>query len=313
MTKEDRKIAYYPGCSLNSTSMDYNVSIKKLLGVLEIGFEEIEDWNCCGTTPAHHTSEELSLVLSARNLLLAREMGYEEILCPCVSCYNKLMHAAKVLGSSDETLNEFELEQKASLISDLEEMDFSIEKEYNFKVYSILEFLVDHRDLIKEKYQQVSGGKNYQRPGILSELVPACYYGCALLRPRERPAFDSVENPTSMEKLLADVGIKCTSFQFKTECCGAILSLTNKDVVLGLSKKIIDTAIGSGANSFVVFCQLCQQNLDLRQSQINSYFGKNYHIPVLYLTQVLGMALGLSEKEVMLESLFVKPVIKKGF
>ncbi len=305
--KDNLNIAYYPGCSLNSTSIDYNVSIKKLLEVLGIEFKEIEDWNCCGTTPVHHTIEELSITLSGRNLMLAKNMGYDEILCPCVSCYNKLRYAAKILNSDSEELNELENKRRMQLISDLEEMGFKVEGNYNFKIYSIINFLIDNIDLIEEKYKQAKQSKDYRRPDFLTRIEPACYYGCALLRPREAIKFDDVENPTSMEKLLKTVGIESKNFQFKTECCGAILSLTNKDAVLKLSKKIIDMAIDCGANAIVVFCQLCQQNLDLRQSQINNFYKTNYRMPVIYITQVLGIALGLSEKEVMLGRLFVKP------
>ncbi|MDZ7838054.1 MAG: CoB--CoM heterodisulfide reductase iron-sulfur subunit B family protein [Actinomycetota bacterium] len=311
MTREEnsKKIAYYPGCSLNSTAIDYNVSIKKLLNVLGIEFEEIEDWNCCGTTPAHHTNEELSVALSGRNLILARQNGYEEILCPCVSCYIKLTQAANLLNADNENLNEFEQRRRQQLIEDLKDMGLEVEENYNFKIYSILNFLIENRQLIKQKYEQAVQDPDYRRPEILSRLNPACYYGCVIFRSRDALKFDQTENPTSMEKLLEDVGIESRKFQFKTECCGAILSLTNKDTVLKLSKGIIEMADDCGANSLVVFCQLCQQNLDLRQSQINRSFKTSYHIPVIYLTQVLGMALGLSEKEVMLDRLFVEPAI----
>jgi len=309
MEEEKIKIAYYPGCSLNSTSLDFNVSIKRLLEVLGIEYEEIEDWNCCGTTPAHHTNEQLSSALSARNLLLADKMGYDTILSPCVSCYNKLGHAAKIIASDEEGLNDFELEHKRQLVEDLQEMGFKLKENYDFKVYTILNFLLKHRKLIKEKYREVTQKSGSEPPRILERLSVACYYGCALLRPREAEKFDDIENPASMEQLLGDVGIGCRKFQFKTECCGAILSLTNKDLVLKLSKDILEMALDCGANSLVVFCQLCQQNLDLRQSQINRHYKKDYRVPVLYLTQVLGMALGLSEKEVMLDRLFVKPEI----
>ena len=308
MKDEKYKIAYYPGCSLNSTSVDFNVSIKKLLEVMGIEFEEIEDWNCCGTTPAHHTNEELSSVLSARNLLLAKKMGYETILSPCVSCYNKLNHAAKMLNTADEDLNPFELEKKEQLVSDLKEMGLEVEGEYHFKVYSILNYIFENRDIIKQKYKEVSESKEYKKPALLENLIPACYYGCALLRPKESLKFDDIENPTVMEQLLSDVGIESKNYQFKTECCGAIMSLTNKDLVLKLSKDLLDMALDCGANSLVVFCQLCQQNLDPRQSQINHFYKTNFKIPVLYLTQILGMALGLSEKEVMVDRLFVRPV-----
>ncbi|MHB1275359.1 MAG: CoB--CoM heterodisulfide reductase iron-sulfur subunit B family protein [Candidatus Humimicrobiaceae bacterium] len=309
MVQENKKIAYYPGCSLNSTSVDFNVSIKKLLEILSIEFEEIEDWNCCGTTPAHHTNEELSSVLSARNLLLAKRMGYDTILCPCVSCYNKLNHAAKMLNIPIDEMNPFDQGKKQQLLSDLKEMGFEVESKYNFKIYSILNYLFENRELIKQKYLEISEGKDYKRSLLLTKIIPACYYGCALLRPKESLKFDDIENPTAMEHLLKDVGILSKNFQFKTECCGAIMSLTHKDLALKLSKDILDMALDCGANCLVVFCQLCQQNLDLRQSQINNFYKTNYKIPVLYLTQILGMALGLSEKEVMVDRLFVRPVI----
>ncbi len=307
MAQEKAKIAYYPGCSLNSTSLDYNVSIKKLLDVLGIAYEEIQDWNCCGTTPAHHTNEALSAALSARNLLLAKQMGCDTILSPCVSCYNKLSHAAKLLGTDAQDMHDFDQKAKKQLTADLEEMGFRVEQSYSFKNYSILNFLLDKRDLIRKKYEQVTQKEGWSPPPLLSKLSLACYYGCALLRPKHADKFDDVENPTSMEQLLAEVGIACKNYQFKTECCGAILSLTNKDVVLKLSKDLIEMTLDCGANSLVVFCQLCQQNLDLRQSQINRYYKTSYRVPVLYITQILGMALGLSEKEVMVDRLFVSP------
>ncbi|MDD3777583.1 MAG: CoB--CoM heterodisulfide reductase iron-sulfur subunit B family protein [Actinomycetota bacterium] len=308
--KNINKIAYYPGCSLNSTALDYNLSIKKLLDALDIEYEEIEDWNCCGTTPAHHTNEELSAALSARNLLLAKKMGYEQILCPCVSCYIKLTHAANLLNADPEELNEYEQIKRQQLVDDLKDMGLKVEPEYNFKIYSILNFLVEKEELIKKKYQEAIGNENYRRPQILDRIKPACYYGCVIFRAKEADKFDQTENPMTMERLLKIVGIDSREFQFKTECCGAIMSLTHKDAVLKLSGKILEMTEDCGANCIVLFCQLCQQNLDLRQSQINKAFKTNYHIPVIYITQVLGMALGLSEKEVMLDRLFVEPSIK---
>ncbi|MDD5658786.1 MAG: CoB--CoM heterodisulfide reductase iron-sulfur subunit B family protein [Actinomycetota bacterium] len=309
MAQETNKIAYYPGCSLNSTAIDFNISITKLLKVLGIGFKEIEDWNCCGTTPAHHTNEELSATLSARNLLLADKMGYDEILCPCVSCYNKLSHAAKMLNTSFSEMNPFEQEKKQQLVSDLKEMGFELKDSYGFKIYSILNYLFEKKELIRQKYLEISQTSGYNKSSLLAKIAPACYYGCALLRSNKLLKFDDIENPNSMEILLKDIGITSKSFQFKTECCGAIMSLTHKDLVLKLSKDILEMAYDCKANCIVVFCQLCQQNLDLRQSQINRYFKTEYKIPVLYLTQILGLALGLSEREVMLDKLFVSPNI----
>ena len=308
------KIAYYPGCSLNSTAIDFNISLKKLLDVLGIGYVEIKDWNCCGTTPAQNVSSELVLTLSARNLFMAKKMGLQEILCPCVSCYNKLYKAAYYINSASKLKNIKEEQMRDTIIANLKDMGFDVEGELNFKVYSVIEFLYLKKKTIGAKYNEhKAGGKDSSAASsFLEKLKPVCYYGCALLRPDSALRFDDIEKPTSMEEILEEAGIKCRNFQFKTECCGAILSLTHKNSVLKLSNMILDSALESDANCLIVFCQLCQQNLDLRQAQINKFFHKNYHLPVFYITQLLGMALGLTPQSVMLDKLFVSPELIKN-
>jgi len=307
-----KKIAYYPGCSLKSTAMDFNVSIEKVLDLLEIEYEEVSDWNCCGTTPASNISDELVATLAARNLLLADKMGLNEILCPCISCYNKLHKASYYLNNRGELKNLREEKKRDSIFKALNEMGFDTEKDFNIKVYSIIEFLNLQKELIGKKYTELESKRDENSKGfsILNSLKPVCYYGCAMLRPAGVPKFDDIENPTSMEEILKMVDIRCEDFQFKTECCGAILSLTNKDEVLRLSGEILDSAaMESGANSMIVFCQLCQQNLDLRQTQINKYNKTHSSMPIFFITQILGMALGLSPEEVMLNKLFVSPAV----
>ena len=305
------KIAYYPGCSLNSTAMDFNISLKNLLKLLGIEFEEIDDWNCCGTTPAHNVSEELSIILSARNLLLAKKMGYENILSPCVSCYCKLLIASKIINSNAKPENKLEDNRRNLVLKELENMGFDMGQELDFNVYSIVHFLFLIKEKIRNKYLEVKDEvANTKEVEFLKSLKPVCYYGCVILRPGYVIKFDSIENPTSMERILKEVEIESLNFPFKTECCGAILSLTNKNIVMELSEKILSAAQDSGANCIIVFCPLCQQNLDLRQSQINKYFKSNYKIPVFYISQILGLALGLSYKNTMIDKLFVGPDIR---
>lgn len=301
-------VAYYPGCSLSSTAIDFNVSTQRLLKLLEIKFEEINDWSCCGTTPAHNISDELSIVLAARNLLLAKKMGYDDVVCPCISCYYKLLKASRYINSNSELYKKDDLEKKNTVISLLNEMGFDCSETFNFRIYSIIEFLLIQKDKINRKYLELKNSAAYDgATDLLKDLNPVCYYGCVLLRPRDIIKFDDPENPTSMETILAQVSINCLDFRFKTECCGAILSLTNKNIALGLSKEILDAAVEAGADSIIVCCPLCQQNLDLRQSQINKTFKTGYKIPIFYITQVLGLSLGLSAKDVMVDRLFVEP------
>lgn len=300
------KVAYYPGCSLISTAIDFNVSLKGLLDVLNIEYIEIDDWNCCGTTPAYNANEELAATLSARNLLLAKKMGLEDILSPCVSCYNKLYKAAYYINSNNELRNKREEGIRDSILKTLKSMGFDISQEFNFRVYSIIEFLYLKKAEIGKRFRELKPeNNNSSEYSVLKELTPACYYGCALLRPKDALKFDDIERPTSMEEILKEVDIECRDFSFKTECCGAILSLSHKDSVLKLSGEILDVALESKVDSLIVFCQLCQQNLDLRQKQINRFNKTRYHMPIMYITQVLGVALGLTFKEVMLDRLFV--------
>jgi len=305
------KIAYYPGCSLNSTAMDFNVSLKNLLKFLNVEFEEIDDWNCCGTTPAHNVSEELSIILSARNLLLAKKMGYENILCPCVSCYCRLLIASKVINSNSEPENKLQERKRDLVLKELKNMGFDINQKLDFRVYSIVHFLFLIKERIRNKYLLVKNEViNSKEVELLRSLKPVCYYGCVLLRPSYVIKFDNIENPTSMESILKEVGIESLNFSFKTECCGAILSLTNKNIVIELSEKILSAAQDSGANCIIVCCPLCQQNLDLRQTQINKYYKSNYKMPVFYISQILGLALGVSFKNTMIGKLFVEPDIR---
>ena len=309
---EIKKISYYPGCSLESTAIDFNASVQKLMKVLSVGLEEIPDWNCCGTTPAHNVSKDMTVDLSARNLFLAKESGFDEVLSPCVSCYCKLTEAANILNSEDnDQTTKDSHDKKGQIIEKFKNISSAHDEKFNFRIYSIVEYLLNNNELIRKKYLELKDSVKEPEKSILADMRPVCYYGCVLFRTDYVPRFDSMENPTSMERVLESAGIKSRDFSFKTECCGAILSLTYKNIVLKLSKKILDTAVEAGANCIIVCCPLCQQNLDMRQKQINRFYKTNYKIPVYYISQVLGMALGLSYRDVMVDKLFVMPDIKK--
>jgi heterodisulfide reductase subunit B len=307
------KISYYPGCSLNSTAIDFNVSIKKLLKVLGIWLEEIPDWNCCGTTPANNVSSDMPVALSARNLFLAKKIGFNEILSPCVSCYCKLYKAANVLNNAEtaEITSHKKNIKRDEIIELFKDIGADPDEKLDFRIYSIVEFLLNNNKLIRKKYIEFKDRVKEPERTLLDGLKPVCYYGCVLFRTNYVSRFDSMENPTSMERVLESIDIKSREFDFKTECCGAILSLTYKNIVLELSKKILDASVEAGANCIIVCCPLCQQNLDMRQKQINKHFKTNYKIPVYYITQVLGMAMGLSYRDVMVDRLFVMPEINK--
>ncbi len=284
------KYAFYPGCSLESTAWDFDRSARAVCRVLGIELKEIPDWVCCGSTPAHTSNASLAVALPVVNLLKAQRMGLP-VLTACASCYARLRTANHIIR------NEPEERQRTQRIVG-KPYDGSVE------VRHLLDILVNDFGLegIRAKVQ---------RP--LRGLRVACYYGCLLTRPPEIVAFDNAEHPTSMENLLAAAGAEPVEWPFKTECCGASLSLTRSSVVERLAHRLLAMAREAGADCLAVACPLCESNLDLRQGDARKVHGNLPETPILYVTQLLGLALGLSPEDVGLEALIVSaaPLLNK--
>jgi len=138
-------------------------------------------------------------------------------------------------------------------------------------------------------------------------LKVACYYGCVLTRPPKIAQFDNVEDPQSMDSIIRTLGAQPVEWSFKTECCGVSMTLTRSDIVLKLSNDILREAKEAGANVIAVTCPLCQANLDGRQSQIEETYKTHYRIPILYITQLMGLAFGAFPKEVGIHKLITSP------
>jgi heterodisulfide reductase subunit B len=134
----------------------------------------------------------------------------------------------------------------------------------------------------------------------------ACYYGCLLVRPHKIIGFDRVEDPTSMDELMQLIGATPIDWGFKTECCGASLSIARTDLVAKLSGNIVKDAADRGAEAIIVACPMCHSNLDMRRPQIDQYVGKEISTPVIYITQAIGLAVGLAPEKLGLQRHFVK-------
>lgn len=268
------KYAFFPGCSLESTAWDFDRSTRAVCRALEIDLEEIPGWVCCGSTPAHASNAALAVSLPVLNLQKAQPMN-RPVLTACASCYARLRTANhKVNESSAERTRAERITGKS--------YDGSV------PVYHVLDVLVNQYGLnaIREKVEQP-----------LSGMKVACYYGCLLTRPPEVVAFDDAENPTCMEHLVRAMGAEPVSWPYRTECCGAALSMTQPAVVCRLGHRLVSMAREAGADCIAVACPLCQVNLDLRQGDAGKAHGELPATPVLYFTQLLGLALGLSAKE----------------
>ncbi len=279
------KYAYYPGCSAESSARDQHSSSIAVARALGIDFIEIKGWSCCGSTPGHQTDRVLAASLSAANLILAKDMGLD-IVVNCAACYNRLKTA------NYEVKNHPEMRQKVKN---------AIGRDYDgsVEIKHMMEVLLE--DYGKESLQKAF---TYS----LNGLRVASYYGCLLVRPQEITNFDDPENPQSMDNLIRAMGGESLDWPYKVECCGNSLSLTTRsDLVVSFSDSIIGMAKAVEAECIAVACPLCQVNLDLRQMDIKRQTGKQYDMPILYITQLMGLCLGLSRKELGLEKLVVSP------
>jgi heterodisulfide reductase subunit B len=277
-------LAYYPGCSLHKSSAEYDVSVRKVLDILGVEVEEIPEWTCCGSSPAHMMDHLLAQALAARNLRQASLVG-DELLAPCPSCFQREKNAEVEIHADDA----FRAEVNAVL-----------DRPYTGRVtvWSLPDYLM--RFVGEEKIAALVKTD-------LSQLKVVPYYGCLLGRPGELTGEKDIEQPMMMDLLLQATGVDVKWWNYKTECCGASVGMPKAEIQRTLSGKILEQAMAAGAEAVVVACPLCHVNLDLKQSQINKALGTNYSVPILYLSQVMGIALGLSFDDVMLGKNVVDP------
>lgn len=278
------RFAYFPGCSLSSSAYDYNLSFKYVARALGIDLVEVRDWVCCGASSGHATSHLLSIALPVLSLSHAEEDGFTKLVAPCLACLSRFKAA------------NMELEHDASLREKIHQI-FDYKYQGKVKVYHPLEVFLE---IGLEKIQERVRKK-------LTGLKIACYYGCVLTRPPQIAQFDNVEDPQSMDSMVRVLGATPIEWSFKTECCGVSMTLTRSDIVLKLSNDILREAKEAGANAIAVCCPLCQANLDGRQRQIEEAYKTRYGIPIIYITQLMGLAFGAFPKEMGLQKLITSP------
>ena len=283
------KYAYYPGCSGSGTSKEYEVSTRAVCKALGLEFNEIADWSCCGSTPAHSLDPTLSAALSARNLVLAAKTGAEAVATPCPSCLSNLKMARH--RSFDPN---FKRKVDSLLDNPLPPDPANLPE-----AFSVLQ-------IITEQLSREDIRRRVTRP--LEGIKVACYYGCLMSRPAEVMHFGDCENPTAMDDLMSALGAEPVPFAMKTECCGASLGIPRKDVTASLVGRILDNAQAFGAEALVAACPLCHMNLDLRQHQAEHATGEKFNIPVLYYTQLMGLAFGLPSEDLLLDKLAISPM-----
>jgi len=274
-------IGYYPGCALHGSSNDYEQSLKASLNALGVNLQELNDWICCGATAAHALNHKLAMALPARNLALAERDGHKEIFAPCPLCSMQLLKVRQAVQDS-------KIRQELSQIVEAEVRGEA-------RVLNLIQVI---EQIGLERLQAA-----VTTP--LEAMNAACYYGCLLVRPPAVVNFDDFEQPKSMEAILAVLGAKTVDWNYKTECCGAGMTMADEDTVLELAYKILSNASAHGANCLVVACPMCHVNLDMKQAAVERKYGQRFGLTVYYLSDVVGLALGLSREQLGVDRHFV--------
>jgi heterodisulfide reductase subunit B2 len=278
------KLAYYPGCSAESTARDMHMSSLAVARELGIELTEPEGWTCCGATAGHQTDRVLAASLAAANLAAVKKMGLD-MMVNCAACYSRMKMANHEVSSSDSM---------RAKVGEAVGTDY----DGSVRVRHFLEILLEDIGMDRVKAA-------VKKP--LGDMKVACYYGCLLVRPAEVMQFDDPENPTSMDRLVEAMGAESLDWPHKVECCGGGLSMTRTDLVLKLSDSIIGMAKQAGADCIVVACPMCQVNLDLRQIDIEKQMGRRHDMPILYITQLLGLSMGIAPEQLGLGKLMISP------
>jgi heterodisulfide reductase subunit B len=269
------KYHYYPGCSLEGTAREYDLSTRAVMDAMGAQLKEIEDWTCCGASAAESTSYLLSMALPARNLAIAeKQEDLQDILVPCSACYLNLKKVEEKTRREPELLNTLNHMLR----------DDQLQLNGRAQVRHLLDVMANDlgADTIRRRVKR--GFQNFR-------MAP--YYGCQCLRPYA--VFDDPEKPRAMEPLIEATGAQIHPWNLAGKCCGASHMNTDMDVSLELVTAILRGA--KGADAIVTVCPMCQMNLEAYQQKISRRHKEDLRITVLYLPQFIGLALGLSEQE----------------
>ena len=279
-----RQYAYFPGCSLEKIALSYNQSTKETTKKLGIELKELEDWNCCGATAYSHVDEILAYTLCARNIAMAEKENLD-LVTPCSACYKNTFFTNQYLRKDPDMADHINV----ALQEDDLHFSGSISIRNLFDVFTEDVGL----DEISESVSQP-----------LKDLRVAPYYGCQIVRPRKDG--EEIEQPDFFEKLLSAMGAEPVDFALKTRCCGGSLLISSREAALDMIHKLLTNAEESGADLIATACPLCQLNLECYQNQVNQEHGTNFSVPVVYFTQLLGLAFGIPNKRLGIGSELIK-------
>lgn len=294
--------SYYPGCSLERNASAYHLSAMAVAKPFALTMAEIDDWNCCGATEYIALHRRAAYALVARNLALAAQQRpngepgtYQHMAVPCSACFLNLSKVEQYLQKSDDFLHEINQALAAGGLH---------YDPGNIIVRHLLDIFVNDVGYaaISEKVTQPLHG-----------LRVAPYYGCLVVRPALQGVFDDFEYPVTLDRLMETLGAEVVDFPLKAHCCGGHMTQISEPVALDLIRRLLKNAADYEADLIVALCPMCQLNLDAYQENVNKYFKTDYHIPVLYFTQMMGLAFGIPAEELGIGKEFVdcRPALSK--
>ena len=289
MEQKYKKVAYYPGCALEGTGHSYNRSTKEVGKALGLELEEVKNWNCCGAMEVKNIDPKIQTYLSSRVMsIAANEMGYDTVMAPCNGCYHNLKKA------------EYDLENDPASVEVVDRLSTKAGHE----TYEAGQVETIHAlDWIKDTLGE--DGIRARVKNSLKDLKIANYYGCMYTRPRhifpekdKGEGSESTSKPHFMDDLLAAAGAENVEFPLKTACCGGAHTLSDSDTSTKLVMNLIRAAEASGAEVIATECPTCHSGLEMHQIRAEKNYGEKTNVKIIYFTQLLGLAIGLSPRQV---------------
>lgn len=270
------RFLYYPGCSMDASAHAYADSLAAISGPLGLEMDEIDDWNCCGATEYHGISPTRAYALISRNLALAEKQknGSRTVVAPCSACYLNLAKTDHYLREDTAlatTIN------TALAAGGLHYTPGAVD------VRHLVEVIIDDIGM-DEIHRHVT------RP--LGGLKVAPYFGCLVTRPDYDRRWRSHEHPREFDRLMSTLGAQVVDFPLKTSCCGGHMTQISPNTGFELIRRLVHAADRAGADMLVTVCPMCQMNVDAYQAEMNRHFKTSYHMPILFFTQLIGLAFG---------------------
>jgi heterodisulfide reductase subunit B2 len=269
-------LLYYPGCSMSGSGRAYAASLTAVCAELGLDLEEIDDWNCCGAFEYFALSQARAYALVSRNLALAEKQsnGSRTLVAPCSACY---LNLAKTDHDLRENPGLRALVDDALAAGGLQYQPGSVEVRHLFEV------------LVREVgIEEI--GRHVTHP--LAGLRVAPYLGCLVTRPDYDHRWPLREHPLEFDRLLGSLGAEVVDFPLRTACCGGHMTQISPDTGFGLIRRLLDAAVRAEADMLVTVCPMCQMNVDVYQAELNHHFRTDYHMPILFFTQLMGLAFG---------------------